>query len=118
MNITLTPDQVKTVLNGLALAETQMEDADGKKEMKELGWTIHLQTKDPLAAVRKKMIINMNGGVIQYIGANFKDPIEVVLWDNDEPEQIRESFAIPEGMESGEYWDKVIANQYPYNVKF
>jgi hypothetical protein len=125
MNIILTQKQVDAVLNGLALAEMQMEGADGKKEMRDLGMVVYNQSKqskqssiNSASVVRKQIVISMEGGVINSINANFKEPFHVMFWDNDEPDTIRESFAIPEGMKPDDYWIKVITVQYPYEVKF
>ena len=122
MNITLTPDQLKTLLDALSLSEDQI---NRKKEMRDLSQEIHRQLQQPSEpeikhafTVRKQILIGMEGGVIQSIHSNFKDTGQVVLWDNDDPDKIRESFAIPEGMQLAEYWDKVIVHQYPYEVKF
>lgn len=43
ISIKLTIEEIKSLLNGLALAETQMEDDDGKKEMKDLGMNVFNQ---------------------------------------------------------------------------
>jgi hypothetical protein len=44
MKLILTQEQINMLLNALALAEGQMEE-DGKKEMRDLGWAIHNQSK-------------------------------------------------------------------------
>lgn len=43
MKLILTQEQINTLLNALALAEGQMEEEDGKKEMRDLGWVIYNQ---------------------------------------------------------------------------